>query len=230
MSFNKCLIIGIALLFVGIYVSSSNAQDKKNPFADNIIGTLANPKMAKELELLDEQQESIKELLGEFGKLRGEVGEEMKDQWESAGDEERKEIGKEYWRRIEEGRLEIVKQMKANLLPHQIERVEELSAQRMITEGKGRESAGLLSDQMIDYLEIDENQKQRIQDKSARLKKEVTEKIQKILEEAKQELLAELNADQKNKYEKLLGEPVADENDSDVKDRKRGKRGNRSRK
>jgi F0F1-type ATP synthase membrane subunit b/b' len=217
----KLLNLGIALLLSVSCISISNAQEKKNPFADNIIGTLANPKMAGELELLEEQQESIKELMEEFGQLRHEVGQDMKEIWEAAGDEERKEIGKEYWRRIEEGRLDIVKQMKANLLPHQIDRVEQLSAQRMMTEGKGRESAGLLSAQMINYLDIGENQKQRIQDKSAKLKKEVTEKIQKILEDAKQELLAELNADQKKKYEKLLGDPVANENGGDDKDRKR---------
>lgn len=218
---NKLLILAIALSLGVVCVSNSNAQEKKNPFADNIIGTLANPKMAGELELLEEQQESIKELMEEFGKLRHEVGQDMKEIWEAAGDEERKEIGEEYWRRVEEGRLEIVKQMKANLLPHQIDRVEQLSAQRMITEGKGRESAGLLSDQMINYLDIGENQKQRIQDKSSKLKKEVTEKIQKILEDAKQELLAELNADQKKKYEKLLGDPVENESGGDDKDRKR---------
>ncbi len=218
---NKLLILAIALSLGVVCVSNSNAQEKKNPFADNIIGTLANPKMAAELELLEEQQESIKELMEEFGKLRHEVGQDMKEIWEAAGDEERKEIGEEYWRRVEEGRLEIVKQMKANLLPHQIDRVEQLSAQRMITEGKGRESAGLLSDQMINYLDIGEKQKQRIQDKSAKLKKEVTEKIQKILEDAKQELLAELNADQKKKYEKLLGDPVENESGGDDKDRKR---------
>jgi F0F1-type ATP synthase membrane subunit b/b' len=218
---NKLLILAIALSLGVVCVSNSNAQEKKNPFADNIIGTLANPKMAAELELLEEQQESIKELMEEFGKLRHEVGQDMKEIWEAAGDEERKEIGEEYWRRVEEGRLEIVKQMKANLLPHQIDRVEQLSAQRMITEGKGRESAGLLSDQMINYLDIGEKQKQRIQDKSSKLKKEVTEKIQKILEDAKQELLAELNADQKKKYEKLLGDPVENESGGDDKDRKR---------
>jgi hypothetical protein len=221
---NKLLILAIALSLSISYVSNSSAQEKKTPFADNIIGTLANPKMAAELELLEEQQESIKELMEEFGQIRQEVGQDMKDIWEAAGDEERKEIGKEYWRRVEEGRLEIVKQMKANLLPHQIDRVEQLSAQRMMTEGKGRESAGLLSDQMINYLDIDANQKQRIQDKSEKLKQEVTEKIQKILEDAKQELLAELNADQKRKYEQLLGDPVAADSNQDDKKRQRGKR------
>jgi len=219
---NKCLIAALLCLFG--FVSLAHAQEKKNPFADNIIGTLANPKMAAELELLDEQQQSIKELMEEFGQIRKEVGAGMKEQWEAAGDEERKELGKEYWRRVEEGRLDIVKEMKANLLPHQIDRVEQLSAQRMLTEGKGRESAGLLSDQMINYLDIDENQKQRIEDKSKKLKKEVTEKIQKILEDAKQDLLSELNEDQKKKYEKLLGDPVAQEKESDKKDRWRGKR------
>jgi len=214
------LSVGVILIVSVCCISTSHAQ-KKNPFATNIIGTLANPRMAADLELLDEQKESINQLRKEFEQIRRKVGTDMKEQWEAAGDEERKELGKEYWRRIEEGRLEIVKEMKANLLPHQIDRVEQLSAQRMMTEGKGRESAGLLSDQMVDYLGIGANQKQRIQKKSEKLKKEVGEKIRKILEEAKQELLSELNADQKQKYEKLLGEPVSEEND---KDRQRGER------
>ena len=226
MSCIKLLIVGVSLFCVVGNFSFLNAQDKSNPFADNIIGTLANPTLAAELELLDEQQKRIKNLLEEFGRMRGAVGEDLKDVWEAAAndEEQRKEIGKEYWRRIEEARLQIVKEMEANLLPHQIDRVEQLSAKRMMMEGKGRESAGLLSDQMIGYLDIGETQKQRIQDKSEKLKKEVTEKIQKILEDAKQELLAELTADQKRKYEKLIGESVDEKNDDDDKDRQRIKR------
>lgn len=152
------LVCCLALVVVLGSVSISNAQAKKNPFANNILGTLANPKMHRELELVEDQKESIKELMDEFGQIRREVGEDMKERWEAASDEARKELGKEYWSRVEEGRLEIVKQMKSNLLPHQIDRLEQLSAQRMMREGKGRESAGLLSDQMINYLEISEDQ------------------------------------------------------------------------
>lgn len=223
MLFRKFGALCLTLTIVFASASWVHAQDK-NPFASNIIGTLANPKMAGELELLDEQKENIDELMKEFGQIRREIGEDMKDRWEAAGDEQRKELGKEYWQRVEEGRLEIVKEMKANLLPHQIDRVEQLSAQRMMNEGKGRESAGLLSDQMIGYLGISEFQKQRIEEKSKELKKEVAKKIQEILEEAKKELLAELNSDQKAKYEKLIGSPIEEENDEPSKRKKRGRR------
>lgn len=222
MSFGKITSLWLAVVFVVCSVSVSVAQDKESPFATNILGTLSNPKMAAELELLDDQKDSIKQLMNEFGQIRNEVGESMKEEWEAASDEHRKELGKEYWRRIEEGRLDIVKQIKANLLPHQIDRVEQLSAQRMMTEGKGRESAGLLSDPMISYLEINDTQRQRIQEKSDRLKKEVGEKIRKILEDAKLELLAELTSKQKKKYEKLVGEPIVEESSDDKPSRKRG--------
>ena len=222
MSFKNLFAFCLALLFFIGSTTFSSAQEKKNPFASNIIGTLANPKMQRELELLDEQRDSIKELMDEFGQIRREIGEDMKERWEAASDADRKELGKEYWGRVEEGRLEIVEQMKANLLPHQIDRLEQLSAQRMMGEGKGRESAGLLTDQMIDYLDISAEQKRRIEAKSAELKKEVSKKIQQILEDAKKELLAELNADQKGKYEKLVVEPAADDDDDDDdRDRKR---------
>lgn len=220
MSLRKLVAFGLVLfVFLG-GVSLCEAQEKKNPFANNIIGTLANPKMARELELVDEQQEVIRELIGEFGQLHGKVREEFKDRWEAAGDSEREVLKKEYFARIEEGRLEIVKEMKDNLLPHQIDRLEQLSAQRMMAEGKGRESAGLLTNQMVNYLNISDKQKKRIEKKAEDLKKEVGEKIRKILEEAKQELLSELSAGQKAKYEKLVGEPVAEEK-ADDKDGKR---------
>ncbi len=219
---SSSLALGIAVMFV-FATTDLSAQEKKNPFASNIIGTLADKRMSRELELLDEQRENIDGLMKEFGQIRKEVGEDMKADWEAAGEERRKELGKEYWRRVEEGRMEIVKQMKANLLPHQIERLEQLSAQRMMRTGKGRESAGLLSDQMIDYLDISDTQKKRIEDKSARLRKEVSEKIQKILEDAKLELLAELNSSQKLKYEKLVGEPASNQKDEDDGNRKKRK-------
>lgn len=219
--------IACVLLFVLISVSSVSAQEKQNPFANNILGTLSDKRMVGELELLDEQKENIDALLREFGDIRKNVGQDMKADWEAANEEQRKELGKEYWRRIEEGRLEIVKQLKSNLLPHQIERVEQLSAQRMMRTGKGRESAGLLSDQMIDYLGLSENQKERIKQKSDRLKEEVSEKIQKILEEARQELLAELNSNQKLKYEKLVGEPASTESKKRTNGNKTEKKGKR---
>jgi Spy/CpxP family protein refolding chaperone len=218
----KLFLFLVALpIIAGGLVAQSEAQESKVPFADNIIGTLANPNMAKELDLLDEQKEIMEGLMKEFGQLQHSVGSDMKERWLAAGDEDRKELEKEYWGRIEEGRLSIVGQMKDNLLPHQIDRVEQLSAQRMMLEGKGRDSAGLLSDQMLSYLNITDKQKQRIENKSRELKKEVTKKIQKILEEAKQELLSELDAEQKRKYEKLLGDPVTNDNDdSPVRDKK----------
>jgi len=218
--------LGVGLVVVFASATCSHAQAKKNPFANNIIGTLANPKMQRELELVDDQQESINALMEEFGQIRRDVGRDMKERWEAASDEDRKELGKEYWSRVEEGRLEIVKQMKSNLLPHQIDRLEQLSAQRMMREGKGRESAGLLSDQMINYLDISEDQRLRIKEKSEELKKEVSKKIQQILEDARQELLSELNPAQKGKYEKLVGEPAAeDDGDGDRKPRKDSRRG-----
>lgn len=227
MSISSCLTTGLALLIVLGCVSNADAQ-KKNPFANNIIGTLANKKLVGELELLDEQKENIDQLMKEFGQVRREVGEDMKDRWEAAGDAEREELGKEYWRRIEESRLEIVKEMKDNLLPHQIQRLEQLSAQRKMNEGKGRESAGLLSDQMISYLEINDAQRQKIQEKSEKLKKEVGEKIRKILEEAKQDLLGELTLQQKKKYEDLLGEPAAEQSGNSDRGEKKEKDRRRS--
>lgn len=217
----------VAAVVFGTGIATSHSQEKSNPFANNILGTLANKEMAADLELLDEQQEHIDRLMKDFGRVRRDIGEDMKQRWESAGEEQRKELGKEYWRRVEEGRLEIVEEMKGQLLPHQIERLEQLSAQRMMREGKGRESAGLLSDQMISYLKIGDAQKKRIEEKSAKLKQEVTEKIQKILEEAKQELLSELDSGQKKKYEDLVGEPVVEgrsKEDRGNEDRKPGQR------
>lgn len=225
MRLQKFLSNGLALLIVLGCLSHVSAQQKENPFANNVMGTLANKRMAGELELLDEQKENIEKLMREFGQVRREVGADMKERWEAANDAEREELGKEYWRRIEENRLEIVKEVKDNLLPHQIQRLEQLSAQRMMTEGKGRESAGLLTDQMINYLEINDSQRQRIQEKSEKLKKEVGEKIRKILEEAKQDLLGELTIQQKKKYEDLLGDPVGNQSgDADRGDRKRSDR------
>jgi len=214
MKLNSLFVLPIMVVVIGFSSVCLNAQEKANPFATNIIGTLANKQMAAELDLLDEQKENIDQLMKDFGRVRKDIGQDMKPLWDVAGEAERKELGKEYWRRIEDGRLQIVEKMRAELLPHQLDRLEQLSAQRMMGEGKGRESAGLLSDQMIDYLNIDQAQKTRIEQRSEKLKKEVGEKIRKILEEAKEELLNELTADQKTKYEKLIGDPVAEKKET----------------
>ena len=94
MSFKTSAAFGLAVALVVCSVSVSVAQDKESPFSSNIIGTLANPKMASELELLDEQRDNIHQLMHEFGEIRREVGEDMKADWEAAGDENGKSLAK----------------------------------------------------------------------------------------------------------------------------------------
>jgi hypothetical protein len=94
-------------------------------------------------------------------------------------------------------------QMEGVLLPHQFERLRQISLQQQL---KNNGEASTLADEKIaEELGLTDEQKERLKTRSEELKKELEEKIAKLKEKAREDLLGELTRDQRKKLDEMTG-------------------------
>ena len=192
-----------------VCLSPDALGQNERPFQDSIIGTLSNPKLARDLELVGDQKKMIEDLLHSFGDMQARFARDLKESLARVSVDEQKVIRVEFKKRSDVERQRIVARIKESLLPHQIERLEQLTVQRLMNESeRKKKSTGLLSKTMIDYLEIRPQQEERIREKSDEIRRRAAKQIQQILTESQEEILEELTPEQKDKYQKLVGDPL----------------------
>lgn len=155
---------------------------------------LNNPSVQKDLELVDEQIEKIRELNRDFsqrltkqfqGGLKPENGDKLREL-------------------IQEMQREKNEQINGILLEHQQQRLKQVALQSQLN-ASGTANA-LASENFRELLGMTEEQIERLKKRSAELQKQMEEKIKKMREEMKDELLGELTLDQRNKLKELLGD------------------------
>lgn len=213
------------------------------PFGDDSSSLLKWDNVQKELDLVDEQREKIRQAQRQMQEQMQEHFAEMREQHQRrvrelqerrGGDgdaaESRGPAGspaggnaggrfapgvvdaptdfqktQEVMRELRE---ELARKVDDVLLPHQKKRLEEISLHMKM---KRRGTSGALVDtELAKSLDIDEAQKERIRRKAIEVQKDLEEKIAKLREEARQEILDELSPAQKRKLEDLLGKDFDD--------------------
>lgn len=182
--------------------------------------TLANNEdIQKELELLDDQVEQLNAINKEFSE---QISEELKGLREG-------NMNLENPRRLADLIQELEKKKRARmqeiLLPHQFDRLQQISLQQQMKH-RG-EAATLMSDQIAEQLGITDEQKERMKERSEEIKKDLAEKIEQLKLEARDELLQELTREQRKKLEELTG-PAYEIKPVDMSERIRKARERRS--
>lgn len=105
--------------------------------------------------------------------------------------------------RLKALRDQLAKDVDNVLLPHQKKRLEEI---RLRMKMKQRGTSGSLVDtELAKTLDIGDAQKERIRRRAAEVQKELEEKIAKLREDAREEILNELTPEQQGKLKDLLG-------------------------
>lgn len=152
----------------------------------------------KDIELVPEQRDQLKELDEAFAKRMKEQLAEMR-----AGGfapDRSKAIG-ETMKKMAEEKQAAVRQI---LLPHQIDRLQQISLQSRM---KNSGASGVLADKKLaEELGITEEQQEKIRKRAEELAKELQAKIEALREETREELLQELTAGQREKLAKMIGE------------------------
>lgn len=198
-------IMGCLLLTLA---ASAIAQEKP-AFDQFAINALFNKQVQRDLDLVEEQTKEISEYLKGLTEYRDKLASELRElkaagQDQQALNQRRDEMRKE----LEKEKQKIQSQVMEILLPHQRQRLKQVSAQFMNREAmkESKVPTGLLTPQMVDYLEIDSKQAKRIEKRSQELAKELAKKVEQLKSEAIEDLMKELSPKQRKKYRELMGE------------------------
>ncbi len=161
------------------------------------LSMIGNSQFQEELNLVPEQKDQIKQLNKDFSKR-------MSDFFKGDGGRinlEDPSAIKDFLAEIKETKAAKIKEI---LLPHQIERLKQISLQ---SEMKMRgDSAALTGKKLAEALDIDDEQKKKIEEKAKELKTQLQKDIEKLKEKARSVLLDELSSEQRKKLESMLGE------------------------
>jgi hypothetical protein len=210
-----------------------------HPVTDDPASLLDMGNVQQELELIDEQKESIRQAqqksrdainkhFTEMRELHTKRIRDLQDEQASGaggGGGGRNSAGgtgrniapraletpeemKRSQERIKELRDELAKQIDDVLLPHQRKRLKEISL-RMKMKQRGT-TGSLVDTELAKTLDIGEAQKERIRRRAAEVQKELEEKIAKLREEAREQILEELTPDQQRKLKDMLGSEFDD--------------------
>lgn len=172
------------------------------PFTPELFGDsfdlLNNPGVQKDLELIDDQLNRIKEINKDFGKKIFEKIKMMRN-----GDGQIQIDGtSSISKLIQDLKAQQKAEIEGLLLPQQQDRLKQVELQMQM---QNRGTANTL-DQLAKELNITGDQKKRIQAKQKELKKEFEEKLAKLKEDSRKALLDELTNDQRKKFEEMVGE------------------------
>lgn len=164
----------------------------------NLSSLLSLPDVREELEMVDDQyaelQEAQKELSKEMSKKINEMMEGGKFNPSKAGG--LKEL-------LEEQKTLIESRVQNMLAPHQLERLKQIA---LHVQMKQSGAIGMQGNKKVqEALDIDEEQLEKLKEKSEEVKEALEEKIEKLKKEAEAEILDELSSKQRKKLEDLMG-------------------------
>ena len=151
-------------------------------FNTGYLGLLRNESVWKEIELVDDQRD-------ELNTLREELEQEMRDRFMEMREsgmsrEELREQYSEIREEMQERTVEMQEQVEEVLLPAQIKRLKELEIQNTARRRGGGSMGALQSEDLLEELGIDEDQKKKLEEKAEAVKKKLQAKIKKLTEEA----------------------------------------------
>ncbi len=163
-----------------------------DPFA-----LLNDEDIQKEIELAGSQLEKIKQSQEEFSKrIQEQVGDLQDGRFEPG---RMQGLGKLIKEMQEDQRAK----MESMLLPHQIERLQQISTQLHLNRAGAAEA--LANEKMMQMLEISDEQVERLRKRSKEIEQQLKEKVDQLKAEAQAELLKELTPNQRRKLDKLTG-------------------------
>jgi hypothetical protein len=188
------------------------AQEKV-PFQDGMLEMLYDSSVLEDLELMREQKENIKRILSELSTKRSKLIHDLnKMSSEGASNAEIEVQKKLVSKLVSEHKASAIQDLSEVILPFQFERLKQSTVQMVAKHmvNSKKVSHGLLAPEIKTYLKIDEQQAKLIEKTAVETRKELNEKIEKLRNEAREKILSKLSAEQRKKYQKLVGDPVAE--------------------
>ncbi len=157
-----------------------------------------NDSVQKEIELIDEQLEQLNQLRSEFSKK---ISAQMNDFTSGGFDGAR---GDQIKQLVTQLKAQQQEQMSQILLPHQLDRLKQIALQVQMQRAGNMET--LTSQKIAEALEIDEDQKQQLEDRAKEIKAKLDARIARLKEQAREELFRELSPSQRKKLKEMMGD------------------------
>jgi Spy/CpxP family protein refolding chaperone len=165
------------------------------------MGLLTDERVQQELELMDDQLEELRAIQEEAQSAMRDMFAEMGD----ANPEDRRQQMEGMREKIQERMSQYQEKVDAVLLPHQRDRLKQLTYQ---SEGRYRGAGGALNnDRLLEELGVTGEQREKLNAALEKARQELQEKYAKMVRDAEEEVLDVLTAEQREQYRKLVGEP-----------------------
>jgi hypothetical protein len=156
---------------------------------------LFSPDVREEIELVEEQEEQLRDLQNKMRDGMRSVFTEIRD----LPEEERRDA---MMARMQEQQESIKKEMESILLDHQLERLKQLQLQSQL---QGGAANALASNDVREALGLTDEQLEEMRQVASEAEAELREQIRKATEEARSKVLDVLTAEQRAKWEQMTG-------------------------
>jgi hypothetical protein len=166
-------------------------------------GLMSSEAVQKELDIVDDQMERVREIQKEQGEAFRNMFSGMRDKIREMDDEERQQAFGEIREKMQASNEEFNKKVHDVLLPEQVQRLKQIQAQMENQRG----GLGSVSDSLTKELGITDEQKSAMKEKADQVRKDLTEKLTKLRQQAQDEILSVLDPEQQKKYREMMGTP-----------------------
>jgi Spy/CpxP family protein refolding chaperone len=205
-----------ALLLAGLTLSwqPASAQPPGGGFqfgggfgGGGLLGSVNDANVQKELELLDDQVEKLRDLQRKIGEARRESfqGVSFRELQQLPEDERRAKF-EEMRTKSDEKRKELEKEAENILLPSQVERLKQINIQNQL---RSRSTADVLaSSELKAELNLTDAQIEELKKAQEEAQAELRKKLERVQEEAREKVLSVLTPEQRAKIKKLMGAKI----------------------
>ena len=163
------------------------------------IELLFNPTVQKELELVEDQEDKLRELAEQMRNRFRSIFSDMRDR----DPQERFRVMRE---RMEDEQKKMQAQLGEILLPHQLERFQQLQLQTQLQRGRTADVLG--SDELRQKLGLTDEQVEKMRETAREAQQELQEKMAKAQQEAVEKILSVLTPEQRRQWDALVGTPA----------------------
>lgn len=171
-----------------------------------ILNLVQRDEVQQELQLIDEQRDKLEAVVDD---ARQRIGDEMRDMFSQMGNlsnEERQARFEDVRARLEKLNKESESELKKVLLPHQFDRLKQISVQQRVQQ---QGANALTSGDLAEALDLTDEQREKLEKRAAEVQQELQDKIAQLRLEARDKMLDVLTPEQRAKLQSLMGDSFA---------------------
>jgi len=220
------LLLSLALVFAFAIPSMAQQEDamakakerqakmmETQVFMQQLMMLGHDSELRKELEVVDDQVESVKELAQEYQKemmdfhmSNSKLGMEIQKLYKEGKVAEAKEITEEYQKRSEEFSQEYMERASEVLLPHQIERLNQIAKRQGAKYTNEFHDEFGIAASFADEMGLSAEEKKRLADTIKEAREEYYATVAEAKKKANEKILSVLTTEQKEKMKEILGD------------------------